>query len=452
MVLEFELSQKQTLGLTLTPVLQQSINILKYSTIELIDFLYDQANENPFLDINEKEPSTLPIFNNSYKLKNHNLQLQSSSNTTSNHDYYNPIQNYSLYTETLEKHLMEQMAMLHLSKFQKDILTFLIGNLDEKGYLEVDASLVVNYFHTSLHYAEEMISVLQSFDPIGVGAINLTDCLLIQLRALPDVNELVFSIVENHLHDIAEKNYRKLANIYGVTPQEIQTATDYIQTLNPRPASHFSSEITNYIVPDVIVEKVKDEYIIIVNDSYMPDLSINSHYQEMIHKMKADSTQNYLKDKFNEATLLLKGIDQRNLTLYKVTDAIIEMQQEFFKIGLNRLKPMKLKDISEKLHLHQSTISRATSNKFIQTPHGLFKMKNLFTRGISDNTNQQEDSTLTIKKKLKKLISQEDQKNPYSDQKITEIFTKTGINISRRTVAKYREELGIPSSTKRLRY
>lgn len=453
MELGFNLTQKQTQKLTLSPELQQSINILKYSSIELLDFIYEQANENPFLELTEKN-SSFPISIHSYNREDrfNSHMLRSGTNKSFDHEYFNPIQNYSPNTQTLERHLMEQMNVLnHLTKLQRDILEFLIGNINEQGYLEIEANIVAQIFSIPLNQVEDIISILQSFDPIGVGAKNLTDCLLIQLRARSDVKELVYIIVENHLNDIAETRYRKLAGLYDVSLQEVQTAVDYIRTLNPRPVSHFHIEMTSYIIPDVLVERVEDEYIIIVNDSFLPSLSINSFYKKMIQNKQTDTTHHFLKDKFNEATLLLKGIDQRNLTLYKVVEAIIEQQPDFFKFGLKGLKPMKLKDISEKLNLHESTISRATSNKFIQTSHGIFKIKNFFTRGTR-SSNQQVDTTLTIKEKIKNLIHQENQKSPYSDQKITILLEETGIKISRRTVAKYREELGIPGSAKRIRF
>lgn len=454
MELGFHLSQQQTLKLALSPELQQSINILKYSSFELLDFLNEQANENPLLELTEKktsDPISIHSYNRGDTFYSHKLRLR--TNKSFDHEYYNPIQNYSPNIDTLERHLMEQMNMLnHLTKLQQDILEFLIGNLNDQGYLEIEANIAAQIFSIPLEQVEDIISVLQSFDPIGVGAKNLTDCLLIQLRARSNVKELVYLLVENHLTDLAERRYRKLAGLYKVTLQEVQTAVDYIRTLNPRPASQFHTEITNYITPDVIIESIEGEYIIIVNDSFIPNLSINSYYKKMIQNKHSGITQPFLKDKFNEATLLLKGIDQRNLTLYKVTEAIIEQQSDFLKFGLKGLKPMRLKDIAEKLNLHESTISRATSNKYIQTPHGIFKIKNFFTRGISRSSNQQVDSNLTIKEKIKKLILQENQKSPYSDQKITILLEETGIKISRRTVAKYREELGIPGSAKRVRF
>lgn len=305
MELGFNLSQKQTLKLALSPELQQSINILKYSSIELLDFLYEQANENPFLELTEKNsyfPKSINLSNREDRFNSH--KLRSGTNISFDHEYYNPIQNYSPNTETLERHLMEQMNMLnHLTKLQQDILEFLIGNLNEQGYLEIEANIVAQIFSIPLIQVEDIISVLQSLDPIGVGAKNLTDCLLIQLRARSDVKELVYLIVENHLTDIAEKRYRKLARLYEKTLQEVQTAVDYIRTLNPRSASHFHTEMTSYISPDVIVERVEGEYIIIVNDSVISSLSINSYYKKMIQNKHSETTQHFLKDKFNEATL-----------------------------------------------------------------------------------------------------------------------------------------------------
>lgn len=455
MQLGFDLSQKQTVKLALTAELQQSINILKYSSSELIDFIYEQSNDNPCLEITEKNIELLNPSNISQLKERANIQElkhdYQRQNYSSDFDYYNPIQNLSSTTETLEKHLLEQMAMVKgLSKLQKEILQFLIGNLNEHGYLEIEIKLVAHIFSSPLEVVEETISILQSFEPTGIGARNLKECLLLQIKLATPTNELAYSIIENHLHDLAEKRYRTLANHYSVSPQEIQHAADFITTLNPRPASSYCTETTNYTIPDVIVKKEAEGYIIMINDSFIPELSINSYYKEILKDAKTHSTGAYLKDKFNEAALLLKGIDQRNSTLYKVTEAILEEQPDFFKLGLKGIKPMVLRDISDKLSLHESTISRATSNKFIQTPHGLFKMKDFFTRGITQTAGQ--DSTLLIKERIKQIIQQENANKPYSDQKISDLLNTEGMKISRRTVAKYREELGILSSSKRVRF
>ncbi|MGG4265978.1 RNA polymerase factor sigma-54 [Peribacillus simplex] len=450
----FELYQKQTMKLSLTPELQQSINILQYSTFELIDFLHRQANENPVLEISEafKEPLALSESSiRTHKISSQTRGSSSKSKSFNGDTDYNPINNYSVNTETLENHLLEQISMLRsLKAIERKILQFLIGNLNEYGFLELDANWTASHFSVSVEEIEDMIQVLQSLDPIGVGAKDLTDCLLIQLREHEGYNELAYSIVKKHLPDLAEKRYRKIAGIYKVTIQEVQEASDFIRTLNPRPVSHFSNDMTHYVVPDVYVEKEEEGYLITVNDSYTPKLSINPYYKN--HIPIGNPAKDYVKGHINDAQLLLKGLVQRQMTLYKVTATILEEQQEFFMKGITGLKPMTLKDISEKLQLHESTISRATSNKYIQTPHGLFKLRNFFTRGLNRVNSQETESTATIKAKIKVLIADEDKIKPFSDQKLCQLFENEGMKISRRTIAKYREGLGIPGSSKRRRF
>ncbi|TDL86591.1 RNA polymerase factor sigma-54 [Vibrio vulnificus] len=445
----FELHQKQTLKLSLTPELQQSINILQYSAHELIDFLNRQAYENPVLEISFKEPlASLSIRTN--KINSHIRGSSSKSKSFNGDNDYNPINNYSVNTETLESHLLEQLSLLSsLNAFEKKILQFLIGNLNDYGFLELNAHWAASHFSVPVEEIENMIQVLQSLDPIGVGAKDLTDCLLIQLREHENHNELAYKIVKKHLADLAEKRYRKIAALHQVTVQEVQEASDFIRTLNPRPVSHFSNEVTHYIVPDVYVEKDKEGFLITVNDSCTPKLSINPHYKNHV---AMNSVTDYIKGHINDAQLLLKGIEQRKMTLYKVTASIVDEQREFFMKGITGLKPMTLKDISEKLQLHESTISRATSNKYIQTPHGLFKLRNFFTRGLHRVNSQATESTTTIKEKIKVLIADEDKIRPFSDQKLCQIFENEGTKISRRTIAKYREDLGIPGSSKRRRF
>lgn len=452
----FELLQKQTMKLSLTPELQQSINILQYSTYELLDFLHRQANENPVLEISETFKEPPGSSESSIRTHKINSQLRGSSSKSKSfngENDYNPINNYSGNTETLENHLLEQMSMLRsLKAIERKILQFFIGNLNEYGYLELDGNWTASHFSVSVEEIEDMIQVLQSLDPIGVGAKDLTDCLLIQLREHEDYNELAYKIVKMHITDLAEKRYRKIAGLYNVTVQEVQEASDFIRTLNPRPVSHFSKDMTHYIVPDVYVEKEKEGFLITVNDSYIPKLSINPYYKNHLAMNPGNEVKDYVKGHIDDAQLLLKGLEQRQMTLYKVTSTIVEEQQEFFIKGIAGLKPMTLKDISEKLQLHESTISRATSNKYIQTPHGLFKLRNFFTRGLNRVNSQATESTATIKEKIKVLIADEDKIKPFSDQKLCQIFENEGTKISRRTIAKYREDLGIPGSSKRRRF
>lgn len=449
----FEMQLKQSLKLSLTPELRQAINILQYSTHELMDFLHEQANENPVLEMaaatndplaSNFEPSIRPHIMDYRK-------RETSSNR--NHNDFNPINNLSCTTDTLEAHLLEQLSFFpSLKDSETKIVAFLIGSLNENGFLDIDIKKAALLFSVSAEKIEAMIEVLQSFDPIGVGAKGLTDCLLIQLRKRENDNQLAYTIVEKHLSDLAEKRYRKIAGLYKVTLQEVQEAADFIRTLNPRPVSHFSDEMIHYIVPDVFVDKKKDGYRITVNDSFLPKPSINPFYKDSIAMKPENRANDYVKSHLHDAQLLIKGIEQRQMTLYKVTATIMEAQQEFFLRGMAGLKPMTLKDISEKLQLHESTISRATSNKYIQTPHGLFKLRNFFTRGLNHVNGKDCESTTTIKEKIKVLIADEDKIKPFSDQKLCQIFESEGTMISRRTIAKYREDLGIPGSSKRRRF
>ncbi|WP_338448943.1 RNA polymerase factor sigma-54 [Niallia oryzisoli] len=441
MQLGMNLNQYQTLKLTLTPELRQSINILQYSAYELIDFLKQQAVENPLLDIKEN-------ISMDFVTRNYNQTSVSSGTSNSDKDY-DPIIHYSDTVITLEKHLLEQiMTHAKINEGQKNILKFLIGHLNQHGYLEIEPVNAAQILSVSMEEMEEAVFILQTLDPVGVGARNLKECLLIQTESQQDSHPLAYPIIEHHMEDLAANRYHKMAKQFNVTVQDIQEAADFIKSLNPRPCSEYHHEMTQYIIPDVIVEKVNDEHIIIVNDSMIPQISIHPIYKNNTVKMAED----YIKKKQHEITMLMNGISQRKYTLYKVTEAILEMQKDFFHYGMTKLKPMTLKDLSEQLGFHESTISRATSNKYIQTPHGLFKVKDLFSTGLSRRNSMDSESSVVIKEQIKDLIDKENKEKPISDQKIVELLMKNGIQISRRTVAKYREEMGIPGSSKRKRY
>jgi len=437
-----ELNQYQSLKLTLTPELRQSINILQYSSHELIDFLKQQAVENPLLEI--KENTSMDFVTRNYNKTGTDYSAYNNVDKD-----YDPIIHYSDTVMTLEKHLLEQiMTNNDITKVQKQILKFLIGHLNQYGYLEIEPAIAAHTLSVSVEEMEESVSLLQSLDPIGVGARNLKECLLIQTASQQDSHPLAYPIIEHYMEDLAAKRYHKMAKQFNVTVQDIQKAADFIKTLNPRPCSEYHHEMTQYITPDVIVEKVNDEYLIIVNDSMIPQISIHPIYKNNATKKAED----YIKRKQHEVSMLMNGISQRKYTLYKVTEAIVEMQKDFFQFGMTKLKPMTLKDISEQLGFHESTISRATSNKYIQTQHGLFKVKDLFSTGLSRNNSLENESAVVIKEKIKDLIDKENKEKPISDQMIVELLMKNGVQISRRTVAKYREEMGIPGSSKRKRY
>ena len=433
-----ELQQTQTLKVTLTPQMLQSINMLQYSSYELMEFIQQQTVENPLLVLKEKSSHDFIVGKERSSFSSYNREQE-----------YDPITQYSDTHVSLERHLMEQiMTLPEITSKEIKIFKFLIGDLNRYGFLEIEPAMAAKIMSVSLQEMENTISILQSLDPVGVGARNIRESLLIQMRAQTDYNQLAYVMVEKHLEDIAEKKFRKIAKTNNVTLQEVQEATDYIKTLNPRPCSEFSHEMTQYIVPDVIIEKVNGEYIIIVNDRNMPQLDINPAYKNN----EMDSNDDYVKKKLQDATMLMNGMEQRKYTLYKVTQVILKLQEDFFNYGGTKLKPMTLKDVSKQLGFHESTISRATSNKYMQTPHGLYHIKNLFTTGIRNNNSVEAESSSSIKEKIKMFIDKEDKENPISDQIIVTLLQKDGIQISRRTVAKYREEARIPGSSKRRRY
>lgn len=449
MSLNFDLLHQQTIKLSLTPELRQSINILHYSSEELFDFLKEQMAENPLLEFanNEKDPANtssvegfLSLHTSEY-IKSRRLALD---------DNYDPFNHYSAKTITLENYLLEQInTMPHLKAQQKKLIHLLIGNLDHNGFLALTPEEVAILYNIAQNDIKEALTILQSLEPAGVGARNLSECLLLQIK---EQHQLAYTIIENHLNDLVDMHVRKIAALCQVTPQAVQEAVDYIRTLNPRPAGPFHTETTQYITPDVIVEKVSDEYMIYLNDKKMPILSINPYYKNLLTSSTSKQAQHFLETKLHDAQTIIRNIEQRNSTLYRVTEAIIEEQPEFFTLGITGLKPMVLKDLAEKLDLHESTISRATSNKYIQTPHGVFSLKAFFTRGVSRTDSPEIESSSQIKAKIKNLILQEDKLTPYSDQKISSILAQEGTKISRRTIAKYRDELNIPGSLRRKRY
>jgi len=432
-----ELSQKQTQNLTLTQELSQSINILQYSTFELVDYLQQQVVENPVLEVKERRVSI--------------AGLHQTKNTASQNQEFDPILHYATQQTSLEQHLMEQVMMLpDMDPTKEKMLSFLIGNINHLGYLEIEPAFAARIFGVSLSEMEQVIGILQSLDPIGVGTRNLPQCLLLQISKRCDAHPLAAPIVKNHLDDLASKNYRKIAKSLSVGIDKVQEAEDFIKTLNPRPCSDFNYEMTHYVAPDITVKRLNDDYKIIVNDNLIPELKINQYYG--LNSSEMDGANDFLKEKYHEAMILMNSLTQRNRTLLKVTQVIVDKQLDFFKMGLSGLKPMTLKDISEQLGYHESTISRATSNKYIQTPHGIFLLRSLFTTGLNTTNGLETESSTCVKEKIRALVDKENRLKPYSDQQLVLLLEKYGILISRRTVAKYREEIGIPGSSKRKRY
>jgi RNA polymerase sigma-54 factor len=467
----YGLNLEQTQKLNLTPELRQSITVLQLSSLELNRYIEQQLQENPLLELREDEPEKNVEPADKGKLaeasedkKEYDLDwelyFQDSSDLglarqgrrlePPEYSY----ENYLTQPPTLSDHLLSQLFLSPCTLKDRAIAEYLIGNMDDKGYIRATLEETAARLKTCESDAARVLQLLQSFDPPGVGARNLAECLLIQVKYLGIKNKIVKELIENHLEDLAGGKISRIAGELGATVQAVQKAADILKTLDPKPGRNFSSHNDNrYIIPDIVLEKVEGEYIILVNDVLLPRLMINSTYRSVLSQGKNCDleTRRFVESKLNAAAWLIRSIEQRRLTLYKVAECLVEMQLGFLDRGIKYLKPLNLKMVAEKVGMHESTISRATSNKYIQTPQGVFEMRHFFSTGLNNATGSTTSSEC-IKKMLQEMIAGEDCMLPLNDQKISELFGQKGINISRRTVAKYRGELNIPAIGKRKRY
>ncbi|MGE5704786.1 MAG: RNA polymerase factor sigma-54 [Clostridia bacterium] len=456
----FGLYQEQTLKLVMTPELRQAITILQYSAIDLLGYLQEQATENPVIELQDmstsfdfpkKEEEKTPAQVDWKEIVGNRATGEYSVNK--NESTFNPLDHVHGPDSTLYEHLETQLGYVKgLTPTQRKLGLYLIGNLDEKGYLEISLEEISEKLAVSFEEVEDVLTVIQHFDPVGVGARNLEECLLLQLQHNGMDDDNIVKVVTSHLQDIANNRYQRIADQLKITIPEVQEIADTIRTLNPRPGAAYYHGETKFVIPDVTVEKVGKEYIVLVNDASAPRLTINTFYEKLLKgENTQDEAQKFIHEKLNAALWLAKSLEQRRLTLMRVTQAIVDLQRDFFEHGVHYLKPMTQKEIAERVSLHESTISRATNGKYVQTPRGVFELKYFFTSALSTASGDSASSE-SVKRKIKALIEQEDRKSPHSDQKLAELLLKEGIEISRRTVAKYREEMLIASSAKRKRF
>jgi RNA polymerase sigma-54 factor len=299
----------------------------------------------------------------------------------------------------------------------------------------------------------EALDIIHGFDPAGVGARDLSECLQLQLAARKELTPQMEEIITHHLEDIANNRLSAVARDTGMTVLQVQEAADVIRTLEPKPGRQFASQMeTKYVIPDVIVEKIDNEYVVIINESSTPHLTISSYYKSLLGKAEKDQQlADYLSERVSSANWLIKSIEQRKQTIYNVVSAVVKYQKDFFDLGSKHLRTLTLKDIAEELGIHESTVSRSISGKYLQCPRGVYEIKYFFSAGVSDQVGEGVSSN-SIKEFIKEIVEGEDRHKPYSDQAMVSILKDKGFNISRRTVAKYRDELGILSSSKRKRY
>ncbi|MBD3234945.1 MAG: RNA polymerase factor sigma-54 [candidate division Zixibacteria bacterium] len=456
-----KLSQRQQLKqqLTLAPQMIQSLNMLQVPILKLEQILRQELSANPMLeeeinidetdaelDSSQEEESTDPELDKidweTYFGEDHEINAPKwRGNNEEGEDYESQI---PASEKNLYEHLNDQLSYAQLNDNEKLIGRFIIGNLDEAGFLTCDVDEIAEALSVDELQVWRVLSVIQGFDPPGVGARNLKESLLIQMNNKEMVGTLPYIIVANYFDRLDKLSHSQLARLLKVPQDRIDAAFEDIKQLAPEPAMGRFSAPAVAIVPDLIVERIDDEFVIIYNDKNMPRLKVSNAYRDYLKKddKKGEETQKYIKEKLNQARWFLSAINQRRSTMLKTMRAIVEAQKEFFEHGESHLKPLRMEDIAEEIEVDTSTVSRVANGKYVQTPMGVFEIKYFFNSGVSTDDGE-ELSKRNVKQLIAQIISEEDSKRPLPDQKIKKILDEKGIKIARRTVSKYREELKI---------
>ena len=487
MALEIRQQLKLSQQLVMTPQLQQAIKLLQLSRMELVELVQQELEENPVLEEGadaaqepeaadtESAESAASAESEAPAASGEELkEVEGGSEGLNDIDWQTYLEGYNLggtvtdaYEEdeerpsyenlltkksTLSDHLLWQLGLSRLRDRQRLIGEEIIGNIDEDGYLTATFEEVARACGCSTEEVAAVLQEVQKFDPSGVGARNLQECLLLQVRQLDMGGSLVETILRDHVAELENRKFQAIAKALGVPLEEVLGAAKVISQLDPKPGMPFGQDDVHYITPDIFVYKIGDEYVVVLNDEGLPNLRINSFYRNALSgaaNVDAKAGE-YIQEKMRGAVWLIKSIHQRQRTIYKVTKSIVKFQREFFDRGIEFLKPLVLRDVAEDIEMHESTISRVTTNKYVQTPQGLFELKYFFNSGIS-TTEGDSVASESVKSKIREIVGGENPKKPFSDQKIVEILKRNGIDIARRTVTKYREMLGIGSSTERKR-
>lgn len=445
------LEQKQKL--LLTPELRQALQLLQMPILELEQYVEQALEENPFLEVEEieqeenEEKGILEMANREWDNEQASFEGEEKEN------------NLELWQKdifalpSLQEFLRDQLFTVAPNMEELDLGQFIIDSLDSNGYLFSDWEKLGTILDIGIEKLEEIISLIQSFEPRGVGARNLKECLLLQLDYRDFSAPLAKLIIEEYLEELGQGRIKEIARETKQSLPEVQEAVDLIKSLNPRPGNGFrQASDLGYISPDLTVKKIGNEYQIMVNERSLPGLIISPFYQQILKHTQGGEEKKFVEEKFRKAITLLKNIEQRRLTILKVAEVIFQEQREFLERGIDALKPLKQKDVAQKVGLHESTISRVVNSKYCQTPWGIFSLSYFFPSKVADEKNGEDFTAAKIKKSIKIFIEEEDKSKPLSDQKLQELLEKQNIKLARRTVAKYREELGIPSSSKRKRY
>jgi RNA polymerase sigma-54 factor len=470
----------------MTPQLQQAIKLLQLSRLELTDLITQEMEENPLLeevtseeypeDTTVPESDTVELTDREeIKAVERTEEITGEGDGKEEFDWNSYLEDYGptgvrydrkddeapswdnmlMVKPSLTDHLMWQLKLSRITEAETKIGEQIIGNLDNNGYLMASVEEIAKQEGVEESFVEGVLKKIQEFDPPGIAARDIKECLLIQARIMGMLTPLVESIINEHLKDLETKNYTNISRKLKVPISEVLQAVCIISSMDPKPGSVYTQERIDTITPDVYVFKAGEEYKIILNDDGLPKLRISNFYKEIMGGSNtypdAESSRKYIRERMQSATWLIKSIQQRQRTIYKVTESILKLQRDFFDYGINYLKPLVLRDIADDVEMHESTISRVVTNKYMHSPRGIFELKYFFSSRIQ-KTSGDAVASKSVKEEIKNIVSAENPKKPYSDSDIVDLLKKSGISIARRTVAKYREMMGVLPSSKRKKY
>ena len=473
MGIQQRLHTKLVQKLILTPSLQQAIKLLPMSTLELTDLLNQEMVENPMLEEVPTEDLQPAEALSQDQDKPNTDDTTSKSDTWDDQDYeyffgdylddgykarapqevreLPPIENTLSTATSLTDHLMWQLSMQNDDPVIREIGSAIIGNLDDDGYLVASFEEIAAMGPWGVGEVERALKTVQGFDPVGVAARDLQECLLLQLRHLGLQGTPTEKIVTDHLRLLQNHQVPEIARKLGVQIDDLKEHIEVIRHLDPKPGSRYNPSQSQYVIPDVYIIKVEEQYVAVLNEDGLPQMRISPVYRRLLDKGATennDETRPYVKDKFRSALWLIKSVEQRQKTIHKVANSIINFQRDFLDHGIEHLRPLVLRDVANDIGMHESTVSRVVTNKYMHTPQGVFEMKYFFHSGISSSYGESV-SSVTIKQRIRKIIENEDPRKPLSDSKIVSILQREGLVLARRTIAKYREELKISTSNQR---
>jgi len=472
MAMKFGLQLRQRQTLVMTPKLQQALKLLQMPAIELQQMLKQELIENPMLEEEADDLEEIRDEIEDSKLEKAD-QKDDEEGEAERIDWDEYLRDgfeigYGLGEEMQEEffekvpvakrsfteQLVSQLRIATDNERILEIGDYLVGSLDESGYLTCDLEEVASTFDVSTEEVEEVLKIIQTFDPAGVGARNLRECLLIQLGSRGLENSLAARIIEDHFNDIKQKKYMEISKKLKVPIQEIQNQCKIISTLDPKPGLEIVADEPKYVIPDLVLEVIDGKYMVYMNDKNIPRLRLSQAYQSELMKDSKDGnkeTREFIQTRLKSAKWLIQTIEQRRRTMVKVMECIVDKQQQFFEKGTSHLRPLTLQQVATEINMHESTVSRVTTNKYVQTPRGVFELKFFFSSSLKMDDGG-EISAKSAKDRIKKIIAAEDAHNPLSDQKIADLLKRGGLNIARRTVAKYREQLNILPARMRKQY